>query len=490
MYEVALKSKALRGFGWSFVEAIGMRTVQFVVGVILARLLLPEQFGLIGMLSIFIAVAQTFLDSGFGASLIQRPVVSDRDTSSIFYFNLLVGIAATSGLYFLAPFVANFYSQSILTPLLRLMSLLLVINSLGLVQTVLLTKEIDFKTQTKVTIIASVLSGSLGIYMAYHGYGVWSLAVQQIAGAGVRVILLWVLSTWRPKWVFSMQSLREMFGFGSKLLVSGLLNTFFENIYLIFIGKFFSASDLGYYSRANTLQQLPSQTLSGLVSRVVFPVFSSIQHDREWIKRGMKKVLTTLVLVNFPMLIGLAVVAQPLVLLLLTDKWLPCVPFLQLLCLVGLMYPLHLINLNALQAIGRSDLFLRLEIIKKVLVVLNIAITWHWGIITMISGQVLASTVSYYLNAYYNKKLLNYPIREQICDLFPYLANTMVMGGVAYSLSYLKFNTPLQLLASQVMAGVVIYLLLCWVFRLRAFLELQAALFCQFQCIFVRDKRR
>lgn len=468
-----LKSKSIHAAAWSFIEAVGVRGLRFAVGIILARLLLPEQFGLIGMLVVFMAVAQVFLDSGFGAALIQKQDVTEKDTSSIFYFNILVGVLVAGCLCILAPWVADFYNQPVLTPLLRVMSTVLVINALGLVQNILLVKTIDFRTQTKVSLIASVLSGAIGVGMAYQGCGVWSLAVQQVASAAFRTILLWIFNGWRPIWLFSLQSLREMFGFGSKLLASGLLNTIFDNIYLIVIGKLFSPADLGYFTRANNFQRLPSATLSGIVGRVTFPVFSTIQDDPERMKRGMKKALTMLVLVNFPLMIGLAVVARPLVLVLVTDKWAPCVPYLQLLCMVGLMFPLHLINLNVLQAMGRSDLFLRLEIIKKVLVVINIAITWRWGIMAMIAGQVIISLASYYLNAYYNKALLSYSIWEQICDLYPYLINALLMGGLVGTMFYLPIASNAILLLCQIMAGGVVYFLLCRIFRFSAYMELQ-----------------
>lgn len=469
----SLKSKTLHALFWSFVEQIGLRGVQFVVGIILARLLLPEQFGLIAMLIIFMAISSSILDSGFGAALIQRQCVTEKDASSIFYFNLLVGVIAAVCLCGLAPWVADFYEQPVLTPLLRVMSIVLVINAFGLVQNVLLVKALDFRTQTKVALIASLLSGMIGMGMAYRGFGVWSLAVQQLSSAAFRTALLWIFSQWRPAWLFSMQSLREMFGFGSKLLCSSLLNTIFNNIYLLVIGKLFSPADLGYYTRANNLQQLPSHTLSGMVARVTFPVFSTIQDDPERLKRGMKRALTTLVLVNFPLMIGLAVVARPLVLVLLTDKWAPCIPYTQLLCLAGLMFPLHLINLNVLQAMGRSDLFLRLEIIKKVMVALNIVITWRWGITAMITGQIITSLVSYYLNAYYNKALLQYSIWEQIRDLYPYLLNAMLMGAIVYAITYLPIASHMILLVCQIVTGGVVYLLFCRIFRFPAYMDLQ-----------------
>ena len=265
--------------------------------------------------------------------------------------------------------------------------------------------------------------------MAYRGFGVWSLVAQSLGSNLFHTVLLWLFHRWRPAWAFSFVSLRTMFSFGSKLLFSGLLNTVFDNLYLIVIGKVFSASDLGFYSRAKGLQQLPVKNISGSVGRVTFPIFSSVQDDKARLKRGLRKALTTISMLNFPMMIGLAVVARPLVLVLLTEKWLPCVPYLQLLCAVGLLYPLHAINLNVLKAQGRSDLFFRLEILKKILVVIAIAITYRWGISAMICGGIATSCLCYCLNTYYTRKLLDYPVTEQIRDLLPSLILASVMGG-------------------------------------------------------------
>ncbi len=450
-----------------------MRGVQFVIGIVLARLLMPSQFGLIGMLTIFIAVAQALLDSGFGAALIQKRDVTRADTCSIFYFNIVVGLVVAGLLCVVAPWIAAFYNEPVLNPLTRLLSLTIVINSFGLIQNAVLTKRIDFKTQTKISLIASVLSGSVGVTLAVAGFGVWSLAVQQICSTFFRTLLLWLFNTWRPALIFSFDALREMFGFGSRLLVSGLLNTVFDNIYLLVIGKLFSATHLGFYSRAQALEELPSQTLSSMIGRVTFPVFSILQDEPSRLKRGLKKALTTLVFAHFPMMIGLAIVAKPLVLVLLTDAWAPCIPYLRLLCLVGLMFPLHLINLSVLQAMGRSNLFLRLEVIKKVLIVTSIAITWRWGIMAMIIGQIMTSLVSYYLNAYYNKALLGYSIWEQIRDLYPYLINALLMGGIVHAMTYLPIVNPVLLLLCQIAAGAVVYLSLCRIFRFPAYLDLQ-----------------
>jgi len=468
----SLKYKTLHALSWSFLESVGLQGVRFVTGIVLARLLFPEQFGLIWMLTIFMAVAQSFLDSGFGAALIQKREASPTDTCSIFYFNIVIGLAAAGLLCLVAPWIAAFYKQPTLTPLTRALSLTIVINSFGLIQNTILIKQINFKIQTKVSLIASGLSGIIAVTLAAKGFGVWSLVVQQISSTFFRTVFLWLLNAWRPALIFSLKSLREMFSFGSRMLASGLLDKIFNNIYLLVIGKLFSATDLGFFTRAWTMQQLPSETLSNMVERVTFPVFSTIQDDSARLKRGLKKALTMLVLVNFPMMIGLAVIARPLVLVLLTEKWAESIPYLQLFCLMGLLYPLHVINLNLLQALGRSDLFLRLEIIKKVLIVINIAVTWRWGISAIIYGMVAMSIISYYLNSYYSSVLIGYAIGEQLRDLFSYLIMAVLMGMAVYAAGLLPFPNQWSMLLVQIIIGIVIYVCLCWLFRLTAFMEI------------------
>jgi O-antigen/teichoic acid export membrane protein len=327
----SLRSKAIHGLSWSFIESAGLQVVRFIIGIVLARMLLPVQFGLIGMLMIFMSVGQAFFDGGFGAALIQKRDATLVDTCSIFYFNILVGLLAAGALCLASPWIAAFYEQPILTPLARVMSLVIVINSFSLIHITIIQKQIDFKRFTKVSLIASVLSGIIGIIMAVEGFGVWSLVAQQVSGAFFQTLFLWLMNSWRPTLIFSLKSLRQMFSFGSRMLASGLLDQIFSNVYLVAIGKLFSATDLGFFTRARAFQELPSNSLSLIVGRVTFPVFSSIQDDSARLKRGLKKALTTLVLVNFPMMIGLSMVARPLVLLLLTEKWAEPFPYLRLL---------------------------------------------------------------------------------------------------------------------------------------------------------------
>jgi len=467
----SFKTKTIHGLFWSFLERIGQQGIQFAISVILARLLLPEEFGLIAMLWVFIAIAQSLVNSGLGQALIQKQDAKYIDECSIFYFNILVGFLAAGFLCLAAPWIAGFYKQPQLIGLTCVMSLNMIINAFGLVHNALLTKKINFKTQLKVSVMATVISGTIGIVMAFKGSGVWSLVAQSLTNSLFRTIFLWFFTTWRPALVFSFDSLRGMFRFGSRLLASGLLDTIFQNIYIIVIGKIFSAADLGFYSRAKRFQELPVLNMSNIISRVTFPVFSAVQDDKQRLKRGVRKALIMLVMINFPMMIGLAIVARPLVLILLTEKWAPCIPYLQLLCAVGMLYPLHAINLNVLMAQGRSDLFFRLEILKKILLVVAIAVTYRWGIMALIYGQIGTSCIAYVLNSYYSGKMLDYPITEQIKDLLPSLALACIMGGGVYALHYTPIVNQSMLLLIQIMTGIVLYAVLSYVFRIASFME-------------------
>jgi teichuronic acid exporter len=469
-----LKRTTAHGLFWSFFERIGQQGIQFLIAVILARLLLPEQFGLIAMLTIFMAVAQSFVESGFGSALIQKQDATHLDECSVFYFNILVGFLVAGALFFSAPWIAAFYQIPLLTPLARVLSLNLIINAFGVVQTTLLTKRIDFKAQMKVSVIAAVLSGSIGISMAFRGYGVWSLVAQSIAGNLFRTSLLWVFLPWRPSRIFSWTSLRSMFSFGSKLLFSGLLDTIYNNLYLVVIGKMFSPMELGYYTRAEQTQRFPVANLSSTVGRVTFPVFSSMQDDNARLKRATRKALSNLAMINFPLMIGLAVVAKPLVLVLLTDKWLPSVPYFQLLCVVGMLYPLHVINLNVLMAQGRSDLFFRLEIYKKATITAAIFLTARWGIIAMIYGQIATSVIAYYMNSYYTGRLISYPASEQIKDTFPILSLSLLMGFGVFMAGYIPLQNNLVMLLSQVSIGVILYISLCSFAKISSFVEIRS----------------
>jgi teichuronic acid exporter len=466
-----LKSKAIGGVFWSFLDRVGQQGIAFLIAVLLARFLTPAQFGLVGMLSIFIDIARVFIDSGFGAALIQRKKVTEVDECSIFYFGIVAGLVAAGLLCVGAPWIARFYGQPILTPLMYALSVTLVLPSLSSVQNALLSKRIDFKTQLKINLSATVLSGIIGVTMAVQGCGVWSLAAQYIGNNVFRTVLFWWLVSWRPRWQFSLAALREMFSFGSRLLASTLLNTIFENLYLVVIGKLFSTTHLGLYSGARKIQGVATANVTGVVMQVAFPVFSAIQDDAARLKRSMRKAMMMLALINFPLMAGLAVTARPVVQVLLTEKWAAAVPWLQILCLANLLYPFHSLHLNLLTAKGRSDLFFRLEVLKKVLAVVLIALTCFWGVTGILWGQVAMSVLGYYINSYYTTRLIGYHLREQIVDLLPYAAVSALMGGSVYLVQFVPFAHDALLLVVEVLLGVALYVVLSGVLRLPAFLE-------------------
>jgi teichuronic acid exporter len=454
-----LSFKTTQGMLWSLAENLGLYVMQFVVSIILARLLLPEQFGLIGMLTLFMALAQSLLDSGFGSALIRKKDASQLDTCSVFYFNLVIGIGLTLLLWLTAPLIASFYSQPVLTPLTRFLSLNLLINSFRMVPSAVLTRRMDFKAMFKISLVAVIVSGGAGVGLAAAGYGVWSLAVQSVLDTLIRMFLMWRMSGWRPAKLFSLTSLKSMFAYGSRLLFSGLLDTFFNNIYQLFIGKVYSAADLGYYVRAQNIESVAVQPTGGALGRVMFPALASIQDDRVRMKQAYRKIITTSIYFHFPLMIGLLVVSGPLITLLMTPRWAPSVPYLQLFCLVGLPWPLHVLNLNILTVTGRSDLFLRLEVAKKVLVVVAIAATYPLGITALLYGQIATSLVSYVLNSYYSGKLVDYSMAQQVRDWLPYLLMSIGMGITMYFVgSVIAPDLPKMLV--QVATGTAVYLAL------------------------------
>lgn len=457
---------------WSGIERLSGQLIRFLIGVILARLLMPAEFGLIGMLGIFMSVAQIFVNCGFGEGLIQKRNTTHCDECSVFYLNIAFGIFAGGILYAVAPWIADFYHQPILTFLTRLMALDVVINSFGIVQMMLLTKEIDFKTQLKVSVISTAISGGIAVVMAMHGFGVLSLAVQILIGDMLRVMLLWAVHNWRPSAVFSFSSLRELLPYGSRMFASGLLNSIFTEIYSLVIGRIYSPTALGLFTRAKQMQQLPVDNLCNIIGRVSFPVFASVQHDKAALKRGVRKGARGLVLISFPLMVGLAVVARPLVLVLLTKKWEACVPYIQLLCVGGALIPLNMIHLNALSAQGRSDLFLRLEIIKKSIIAVSVALTFRYGVKGLLIGDIVVSIIACYINCFYSVRMIDYSWKEQILDLLPYLGISAVMGVCVWLIGGLPWSNVSIQLAVEVATGIVVYFLGCRLCRLAAFSEM------------------
>lgn len=474
---MSLKQKTITGLLWSFIDTFAGQGISFIVGIILARILSPREFGLIGMITIFIAVSQSFIDSGFSSALIRKKDCSQTDYSTIFYFNLMVGIIFYVILFISAGAISSFFKEPQLYMILKVLGLGLILNAFGIIQRTILTKEINFKLQTKISLVASIGSGAVAISMALSNYGVWSLVVLTLGKVGLNSLFLWIWAKWKPLFVFSKKSFIELFSFGSKLLLSGLIDTIYRNVYYLIIGKFFSAAELGYYTRADQFQTLPSSNLNGVISRVSYPILSSIQDEPERLKSNYKKLIRSTMFLTFFLMLGLAAVAKPMVLTLIGEKWLPSVIYLQMLCFVGMQYPLHSLNLNILQVKGRSDLFLRLEIIKKALAIPVIFIGIFLGIKSMILGMFFLSLFAYYLNSYYSGKLLNYSTKEQLIDIFPSFSLALTVNILVYVLGLLITVSPVLMLTIQVFFGMILTIGICELFKLSDYIYMKQTLF-------------
>lgn len=465
----SLKSKTVKGVVWSSIERFSTQGVQFLIMIIMARLLTPKDYGLIGMLAIFLAVAQSLIDSGFSQALIRKQDRTDVDNSTVFYFNIVVSSALYLILFIAAPFVADFYNQPELTSVMRVVCLGVILNSLAVVQRALLTVRIDFKTQAKASLSAAVISGCIGIVLAYCGFGVWSLVVQQLLNLSVNTLLLWIFSKWRPIAVFSWKSFHELFAFGSKLLASGLLDTLYRNIYPIVIGKLFSASSLGHYTRAHQFSEFPSSNVTGIIQRVTYPILCGIQDETERLETVYRKFLKLSAFIIFPLMIGLSAVACPFIDIALGTQWGFCGQLLQIICFAMMWYPIHAINLNLLQVKGRSDLFLRLEIIKKILGITVLCITAPFGLVVMCYGQIFNSIVALVINTYYTGKLINVGFIRQMKDLLPTILLSLTMfGAILLVNGFIEAN--IYRLIIGVLVGVIVYASGSYIFK---FKELQ-----------------
>lgn len=472
MAEQSLRNKTLRGVSWSFVDSIAGQGITFLVGLILARLLTPSEYGLIGIITIFIAVFNSIVDSGFSSALIRKNDARDLDYNTVFITNLVVSIVLYLFLFLSAPAISRFFNQLQLLPLLRLMGLIVIINAFAIIQRTILVKNLDFKTQTKVSLISSISSGIIGVAMACCGCGVWSLAGQQISRQLLNSTFLWIFSNWYPKFKFSQRSFKELFSFGWKLLLSGLIDTIWREGSQIVIGKCYSPSSLGQYTRAKQFADLFSSNLTSVVQRVSYPVLSNIKDDRQRLKLAYQRVIKITMLPTFVLMLGMAACSKSMIFILLGEKWLQCVPMLQIICTYGMLYPLHALNLNMLQVQGRSDLFLKLEIIKKIIAIGPLLIGIFIGIYPMLVGTVATGVISYYLNAYYSGPFLNYSIKEQVKDILPSFGVAVAMAILVFAMSFIPLNAFI-LLILQIVVGAIVTILICEVTKLPEYLEIK-----------------
>ena len=454
----SLKLKTVSGLIWSFVDTMAGQGISLIVGIILARLLSPREFGLIGMITVFIAVSESFINSGFSSALIRKKDCTDTDYSTVFYFNLVTGAIFYLLLFISAPAISGFFNEPELKAVLQVMGIVLIIDSFTIIQKTILTKRIDFKLQAKISVIASTVSGIVAIIMAFSGFGVWALVAQRVINQGLNSLFLWIWNRWKPLLVFSIKTFKELFGFGSKLLLSGLIDTIYRNVYYLIIGKFFSAQELGFYSRADGFKNLPSQNLNTIVSRVTYPVLSSIQDDIPRLRDNYQKLIRTIMFITFILMLGMAAVAEPMIHTLIGAKWEPAIIYLQMLCFVGMMYPLQALNLNMLQVQGRSDLFLKLEVIKKIIGIPIIVIGIFFGIKMMIAGMMVNTLIAYYLNSYWSGAKIGYSFKKQVKDILPSFILALIMSIFVYFLGeLLPFSYPVKLLIQVLFGGLFVF---------------------------------
>ena len=447
-----LKTDTLNGVKWSAVEHFSVQGVTFLVGLVMARLLSPSDFGVVGMLSIFIAISQTFIDSGFSNALIRKIDRTDLDCSTAFYFNVVIGAVCYALLYILSPFIADFYNMPILRDVTRVLAITLFLNSLNVVQIALLTIRVDFRMQAKVNLASSIISGGVGITMAYSGWGVWALVYQQICKSGINVVLYWIAAKWRPMLKYSWKSFNDLFSYGSKLLLSGLLHTFYLNVTNLVIGKFYTSKDLGYYERGQQIGKIPLQTTIGIFQRVTFPILSTVQNDDEHLISVYRKYIkATSILVFFSFFL-LLFLAKPVIHILLSDKWGYSVIYLQFYCLTYIFNHVTRINLNLLQVKGRSDLYLRLEIIKKSISFVLLLCSAPFGIICICCSQVFYSFIALFLNTYYTDKLFGLSLWTQVKDFSKYLFAACLSCLPAFMMVMMNFHHFICIIIGFVLA--------------------------------------
>lgn len=427
-----LRHKTKVGIYWQFFSQLATYGMQFIIGVVMARMLSPEDYGITALPAVFIAIAQVFVESGFTSALIRKDECTEKDLATSLYYSLIVGLLCYGVLYFMSPCIADFYDIPILTKLTRVTALVFLISPLTTPQQVILNRRVDFKTIARVSIANKLLSGVVGIYAAYIGFGLWALVIANLTSALLLFVFNWMAVRWFPKEGWSTESFKYLWGYGGKVLLTFLIDRIYINITPIVVGKYYSTSDLGTYNRAHQYAQLPSQQITGVVQQVTFPILSKIKHDDNKLEVNYRKILRVTAFVVFPIMFLMAVLAEPFIILLVTERWAACIPYLRLMCFWLMWLPIHSLNLNLLLIKGRSDLFLRLEIIKKIVGLSIMAITLPMGIMSFIVGSIINSIISLFINTYYTGKLIHIGFLKQMLDIAPILVLCVVMAVFSY----------------------------------------------------------
>lgn len=465
MSSIKTQDTIVKGVIWSAIEKFSVQGIQFITSLVIARLILPKEFGLIAMIQIFLSIAQVFTDSGFSNALIQKQERTEKDFSTVFIFNFIVSIITYIILFYVSPLIANFYEEPSLTLIIRWTGLTIIFSSLFIIQQTRLTIALNFKKQARVSIIAALISGFAGIWLAYNNYGVWALVVQTLTYNIILAILFWIITKWYPKLVFSWVSFKQLFSFGSKLLVSTLLHSIYLNLYSLVIGKYYSATNVGYYNRMALIGQFPSNTIMTIVTKVIYPIQCEIQDNIEKLNQFFTQYLRMSMYIIFPLMIGLGVLAKPLVILILTDKWLPAVDYLQILCLAYMWSPVMIINNNILNVRGRSDLFLKAEIIKKAIALMILFTTLQFSVYYLCWGLVLYHLLDIIIIIHFTKQVIPTSYFGQLKQIIPFFALALSMGGVVYLSIILIDNMLLKLIIGS-LVGVVYYFLVSQIFKL------------------------
>lgn len=462
------KNITIKNFIWRFAERCGAQLVTFIVSIVLARILAPEDYGQIALITVFTTIMQVFVDSGLGTALIQKKDADDLDFSSVFYFNFVICLILYVVMFVTAPFIAGFYGNSSLTSIIRVISLTIVISGVKGIQQSYVSRNMMFKRFFYSTLGGTVFSAFFGIALAYAGFGVWAIVAQQLSNTAIDTLILWLTVKWRPKRTFSWVRLKGLLSFGWKMLASSLLDTVYNNIRSLIIGKMYSSSDLAYYDQGKKFPNVIVTNINTSIDSVLLPTMASAQDDAGRVKSMTRRAIKTSTYIMAPLMMGLAFCAEPIVGLVLTDKWLPCVPFLRIFCVTYMFYPIHTANLNAIKAMGRSDLFLKLEIVKKVVGIALLLSTMWFGVMAMAYSLLISSILSQIINSWPNRKLLRYGYLEQLKDILPGIALAVLMGGCV-NLVELFHLTNIVTLLIQIPLGALIYIIASALLHLESF---------------------
>lgn len=465
-----LKQKTVKGLAWKSVQSFANNGVEFLLMLFMARLLSPKEYGIIGLTSVFLAISSTFVDSGFANALVRKKDATNEDFSTVFVFNLIIGIVFCFLIFLIAPLAADFYNEPILCPVLRVLGLQLIIQALCAVQNTILTKNIDFKKKAKFTVSKNLTSGIIGLIFAFLGFGVWALVIQSMTASVLFTIMLWSTTEWHPSLRFSKKSFKELFSYGSNLLISNLINKIYSQIYPIVIGKYFSPATLGHYSRARHWANLPSHNLTGILSSVTFPVLARIQDDDKRLENIYRRMIRTSCFIIFPSMIGLSAIAKPLVFVTIGNQWGICAELLQIICFSMMWYPVNALNMNLLQVKGKSNLYLKNEVIKKFIGIPILIFSLPYGIFVLAITNVFASLIYVYINTYYTKRLINIGFLKQMRDLLPTLALSLFMFGFVRVTVHFVPNIYLQLIVG-ILIGAIVYVGGAYLFKLEELKE-------------------